>query len=132
MISTRPYLVRAIYQWILDNNLTPYIVVNAEMPAVQVPAEYIEDGRIVLNISPEATDGLNISNATIKFEASFAGVVTLIQAPVKAILAIYARENGRGMVFNDDDDDDGDDDDGGDFPPETGRKTERPKLRVVK
>ena len=135
MISTRPYLVRAIYQWIIDNDLTPYVVINAEMPAVDVPSTYIEEGRIVLNVSPDATDQLKITNTRIEFDASFAGAVSHIEAPIKAILAIYARENGRGMVFNEDDDED-DGDDGGEGPPytsgENGGKTERPKLRIVK
>lgn len=136
--STRPYLIRAFYQWIVDNDLTPYIVIHAEMPAVQVPKQYIEEGRIILNISPYATDKLEITNQFIKFDASFSGFVEHITAPVLAVAAIYAKENGKGMVFSEDEDGD---DGGGGLPPTPGeqgndnkddKKAKKPNLRIVK
>lgn len=135
MSSTRPYLIRAFYEWIVDNEMTPYVVIDATTAMVRVPQQYIEDGKIVLNISPMATEELMLSNHRIEFEASFGGKVEQISAPIRSVVAIYARENGRGMVFGDDDDEFDDDpmqdDDGGDdggAPPSGGK----PKLRVVK
>lgn len=105
MSSSKPYLIRAIHQWIVDNELTPYLVVNANYAGVQVPNEYIEDGRIVLNISPKASRGLHLANDRIVFSARFSGVAVQIFVPPQSVLAIYAKENGRGMVFNDDESD---------------------------
>lgn len=100
MTSTKPYLIRALYEWINDNQLTPHIAVNAEIPGVQVPERYVEAGRIILNISPMATQGLELGNDWISFEARFDQIATRVLIPVIAVLAIYARENGRGMVFD--------------------------------
>lgn len=105
MNSSRPYLLRAFYEWIVDNNCTPYIVVNAEAPNVDVPREYVEDGRIVLNVAPGAVRSLLMQNDHLEFQARFAGVPFSIYAPMRAVTAIYAKENGRGMVFKDDDED---------------------------
>ena len=125
----------------VDNDLTPYIVVNAQLPNVYVPTDYIEDGRIILNISPFATENLEITNQFIEFEASFSGSVEQITAPISAVMAIYAKENGRGMVFNEDDEDDGGGDDFPPTPPEDSpsakegdmaKKGKRPKLHIVK
>lgn len=99
MTSNKPYLIRAIYDWIVDNNLTPYLSVNALHPEVQVPQEYVVDGKIVLNISPQACRGLHLENNRIVFTARFAGVTMQIVAIPAAVLAIYAKENGRGMEF---------------------------------
>ncbi|NKB46183.1 MAG: ClpXP protease specificity-enhancing factor [Legionellales bacterium] len=105
MTSSKPYLIRAIYQWIVDNELTPYIVINCEMEGVQVPEQFIEDGRIVFNIAEQACRGLNMTNERIVFSASFNGNPMQIHTPPSAVMAIYAKENGRGMVFTEDDDD---------------------------
>ncbi len=99
MTSNRPYLIRAIYDWIVDNNLTPHILVNAEYPNVQVPQEYVNGGKIVLNISPQACRGLHLENDRVVFTARFSGVTHQIFVVPGAILAIYAKENGRGMEF---------------------------------
>ncbi|WP_419419312.1 ClpXP protease specificity-enhancing factor [Legionella sp. D16C41] len=99
MTSNRPYLIRAIYDWIVDNNLTPHILVNAEYPGVQVPQEYVNGGKIVLNMSPQACRGLHLENDRVVFTARFAGVTHQIFIIPSAILAIYAKENGRGMEF---------------------------------
>lgn len=106
MTSSRPYLLRAFYDWIIDNDFTPYIVIDTLDTRVSVPSEYIENGRIVLNISPAAIDDLLIANDHVEFSARFGGVPFNIYSPVKSIEAIYAKENGRGMVFKDDEDDD--------------------------
>lgn len=103
MTSTRPYLIRAFYEWIVDNSCTPHLVVNATMPDVVVPQEYIENGQIVLNISVTAVSGLLLGDYAIEFQARFGGKVRKVFAPVKSILAIYAKENGRGMVFAEED-----------------------------
>ena len=96
--STRPYLIRALYEWCSDNGLTPYIAVRAD-DGVQVPQEYVQNGEIVLNISPDATGGLTIGNEFIDFKARFGGVPREIMVPIGRVLAIYARENGQGMAF---------------------------------
>ena len=100
MTSTRPYLIRAFYEWIVDNDCTPHIVVNAEFPDVQVPDEYVKDGQIVLNIAMSAVQELNLHNDCVEFSARFSGVPKFIYVPVGAVMAIYAKENGRGMVFS--------------------------------
>lgn len=139
MNSSRPYLVRALYEWIVDNDCTPHILVNAEYPAVQVPQGFASDGQIVLNISPNAVRGLQMENDAVSFEGRFGGVAHSLYVPTGAILGIYARENGQGMVFEleppmvDDDEDDIEPDDDG--PPEGGqppRPSGRPSLKVVK
>jgi len=100
MTSNKPYLIRAIYEWIIDNKLTPYIVINAEVDLVQVPKDYVKDNNIVLDISPEACIGLHLGNDRIVFSASFSGVSTQIFTPPDAVVAIYAKENGEGMIFS--------------------------------
>lgn len=99
MTSTRPYLIRAFYDWIVDNGCTPHIVVNADIAEVDVPSEYVDKGQIVLNIAVNAVQGLRLGDQEIEFQARFGGRVRHVYAPVHAILAIYAKENGRGMVF---------------------------------
>ncbi len=99
MTSTRPYLIRAFYDWIVDNDCTPHIVVNAMHQEVMVPQEYVEGGQIVLNIAVSAVSGLLLGDQAIEFQARFGGKIRKIYAPVNSILAIYAKENGRGMVF---------------------------------
>ena len=96
--STRPYLIRALYEWCTDNGFTPYIAV-AVNKQVQVPREYVKDGEIVLNISFDATTALKLGNEFIEFKARFAGTAREIMVPVNQVMAIYARENGQGMAF---------------------------------
>jgi len=99
MTSNRPYLVRAYYDWIVDNNCTPHLVVDANYPEVVVPQEHIQDGQIVLNISPTACGNLVIGEIDIEFDARFSGVPRHLIVPAGAVLAIYARENGAGTMF---------------------------------
>jgi stringent starvation protein B len=96
--STRPYLIRALYEWCTDNGLTPYVAVLVD-DSVRVPREYVKDGEIVLNISFDATSSLKLGNDFIEFKARFAGTPREIMVPVARIIAIYARENGQGMAF---------------------------------
>jgi stringent starvation protein B len=96
--STRPYLIRALYEWCTDNGFTPYVAVAAD-DSVQVPREYVKDGEIVLNISFDATSSLKLGNEFIEFKAPFAGTPREIMVPVGQVLAIFARENGQGMAF---------------------------------
>lgn len=100
MISNRPYLLRAFFQWIVDSNCTPILVIDANHPRCQIPQEYAEGGEIVFNISPTAVRDLKMLNNAVEFKASFSGVVHIIHAPIKAILAIYAEENGEGIFFD--------------------------------
>lgn len=99
MNSSRPYLIRAIYEWIVDNNCTPHLLVDVEYPNVRVPPGYASDGQLVLNASPNAVRHLQMSNEVVSFEARFGGTPFSLYLPIPAILAIYARENGQGMVF---------------------------------
>ena len=96
--STRPYLIRALYEWCTDHGFTPYVAVLVD-DSVQVPREYVRNGEIVLNISPEATSALRLGNEYIEFKARFAGTARDIMVPVDRVIAIYARENGQGMAF---------------------------------
>jgi stringent starvation protein B len=99
MTPNQPYLLRAFYEWIVDNNLTPYIVVDAHYAGTQVPQEFVQDGQIVLNMSPGSTGNLQLGLQDIMFDARFGGVPRNIVVPCPAILAIYAKENGAGTVF---------------------------------
>lgn len=100
MTSTRPYMVRAFYEWIVDNACTPYLLINSTLPHVHVPSKYIDDdGTIVFNLSPVATNKLVINNEHVRFSARFDGEIWDLCLPMYAILAIYAHENGQGMVF---------------------------------
>lgn len=96
--STRPYLIRALYEWCTDNGFTPFIAVLVD-ESVRVPLEYVRDGEIVLNISFDATSALKLGNDYIEFKGRFGGVARDILVPVDHVLAIYARENGQGMAF---------------------------------
>jgi stringent starvation protein B len=128
MTPSRPYLIRALYEWIIDNGQTPYILVNAEHEQVVVPQQFVEGGKIVLNITPSAVQNLELGNHFVELDARFSGTPMHVTVPVESVLAIYARENGKGMVFTDED--------GGDEPPpddgSSEDKTKRPQLRVVK
>ncbi len=129
MTSSRPYLIRALYEWIVDNDCTPHIVVNAMAKGVEVPQQYVnKDGQIVLNIAPRAVSGLEMTNKAISFSARFGGIPTNIYVPCYAVMGVYARENGQRMMFESEPEPDNtppDDNGGGDG----GR---RPSLRVVK
>jgi len=125
MTTSRPYLVRAIHEWILDNEMTPHLLVDIEGVGVDVPAQQGQNGKIVLNISPTAVEGLNLGNDAVSFRARFGGIATEVYVPIDSVLAIYAKENGRGMVFNEE----------GDEPEPhdgTGKPTKRPSLKIVK
>ncbi len=126
MTSNRPYLIRAIHEWLLDNQCTPHLLVDANAEGVDIPQNYVKDGKIVLNIGPSAVEGLKLGNSEVSFLARFSGVSQLVSIPVKAVLAIYARENGRGMMFSEDEDEPDPDDDHNPEPPT------RPSLKVVK
>jgi stringent starvation protein B len=126
MTSSRPYLLRALYEWISDNKMTPYILVDAEQEGVIVPTDFVEKGKIVLNISLNAVQNLSMGNSLLELSARFHGKTMLVSVPVSAILAIYAQENGKGMVFNEEDNDEP--------PPEKAEdeKPAKPHLHVVK
>ena len=124
MTSTRPYLLRALNEWILDNNLTPHILVNATVPGAVLPQELVEDGRIVFNLSPAAVRGLDIGNDVLGFQARFGGRPLGVVVPIHGVLAIYAKENGKGMAFSIDEPAGG----GGGKP----TPTPKPALKVVK
>jgi stringent starvation protein B len=102
MTSNRPYLLRAVHEWICDNGLTPYIVVDAARPGLKVPPQAVSDGRVVLNLAPRAVARLEIGNDAISFMARFGGVSHAVSVPVAAVQAIYARENGQGMLLAED------------------------------
>ncbi|MDB6061824.1 MAG: ClpXP protease specificity-enhancing factor [Verrucomicrobiaceae bacterium] len=133
MTSSRPYLMRALYEWIVENNCTPYVVVNANRDDVQVPRAHVKDGQIVLNIAPGAVVGFVVDNNAMEFNARFGGVAMQIYVPMSAVLGIYARENGQGMMFEQEEN----------LPPEPSapephgdttktKKPGRPGLKIVK
>jgi len=99
MSSSRPYLLRALIEWINDNLMTPHILVDASINGVRVPSSAIKDGRVVLNIAERAVTHLHMDNQTLSFSARFAGVSFPVNVPIAAVLAVYARENGQGMVL---------------------------------
>ena len=99
MNSNRPYLIRALNEWIIDNDMTPHLLIDADFPGTSVPQDFIQDGKIVLNISPGAVSDLNIDNEMVSFSARFSGKSTNIYLPIGAVTAIYSRENGHGMIF---------------------------------
>jgi len=103
MKARRPYLLRAIHEWITDSLCTPHLVVDANMEGVEVPRQYVKDGKIVLNVSWNATANLRLGNDEVSFSGRFGGVSMSVHAPIAAVLAIYARETGQGMIFADDD-----------------------------
>ncbi|HBC58189.1 MAG TPA: ClpXP protease specificity-enhancing factor [Gammaproteobacteria bacterium] len=99
MTSNRPYLIRALYEWIIDNQLTPHLLVEAVGDDVKVPTQYVHDGRIVLNVAPSAVQALEMGNDFIIFSARFAGQAMDVVIPVNNVMAIYAKETGEGMAF---------------------------------
>lgn len=135
MLSSRPYLVRAIHEWIVDSGLTPHLLVDAEQPGLEVPPSSVQDGRVVLNVSPGAVRDLLIDSEMVTFVARFGGVSQAVTVPMNAVEAVYARENGRGMMFPVDEDEDGtNDSDSGDSTDDRSgpERKSRPNLKVVK
>ncbi len=128
MTSLKPYLIRSLYDWIVDNQCTPHLLVDATNPNAILPLQFAEDGKIVLNIRPQAVHGLDLGNELIEFHTRFSGVSMHIVTPTSAVLAIYAKENGKGMVFDPENDDDGN----GNTPEPEAKPPARPTLRVVK
>lgn len=157
MTPKRPYILRALYEWLIDNELTPHIVVDAEWPYIQVPQQYVQDGQIVLNIAPGALQGLQMGNEEIRFFARFQGKEQRVLIPMGALLAIYAKENGAGTIFEPEeaylleiqdeqqgesgialattdssDNANADQDDSNDSSSKTSKKKKSPSLRIVK
>jgi len=127
MTSSRPYLLRAMYEWIVDNGMTPYILVDTKNDQVVIPRQFEEDGKIVLNLGPTAVQSLDLGIGAISFDARFDGSSMDVLVPLEYVLAIYTRENGQGMMFADED-----------LPPpgadpsDSSIKRKPPNLRVVK
>lgn len=126
MKPRRPYLLRALHEWIIDSGATPHIVVDATVEGVVVPQQHVKDDKIILNVSFNATQMLKLGNEVLSFEARFNGASFPVHVPIKAVLGIYARETGQGMMFHEGD---SESDPGDKTPPPPGR---RPKLQVVK
>lgn len=101
--SRRPYLLRAMHEWISDNLQTPHIVVDASIQGVEVPRQYVQGGKIILNVSLSATSALNLGNEMVSFRARFGSVTYDVSVPIAAVLGIYARETGQGMIFSETD-----------------------------
>jgi stringent starvation protein B len=136
VISRRPYLLRAMHEWIGDSGYTPHVIVDALQPGVEVPVAYVKEGKIVLNLSTAATQRLQLKNEGVQFEARFSGIVHHVKVPIQAILGIYARETGEGMVFSESDSEgptppSGPGPDPDSPPPETPERR-RAKLTLVK
>jgi stringent starvation protein B len=127
-LPKRPYLLRAMHQWIAECGHTPHVIVDAAREGAEVPRAYIKDGKIVLNLSEGATQHLRLGNDEVEFDARFAGVIHHVRFPVSAVLGVYARETGEGMVFSEQD--------MSPEPPRPGQAEEsggrRPQLKVVK
>lgn len=123
MTPSRPYLIRAMYEWIVDNRMTPHILASTDHERIQVPSEFVEDDKITLNIGPMAVQSLDLGQDAVRFNARFSGTSINVEIPVECVCAIYARENGQGMMFPEEDD----------LPPAPGpAKPDRPHLRAVK
>ena len=134
MSSLKPYLIRAVHEWCVDQDLTPYLLVNAQAQEVSVPRQFVqEDGRIVLNLRPQAVHNLVLGDRKIEFNARFGGSPMQVKIPLPAVLAIYARENGQGMVF--DENEEGEPPPPSPTPADSGEgkpPRPRPVLKVVK
>ncbi len=135
MLSSRPYLLRAVHDWIVDSGLTPHLIADADHPDLEVPNSARQDGGVVLNVSPTAVRDLLIDADLVTFVARFGGVSRAVSVPMAAVQAIYARENGRGMMFPDEDADaspDGEPEDAPADEDEARKRRPGPNLRVVK
>ena len=126
MTPNKPYILRALYEWIADNNMVPHINVDATRENLKIPQQFVKDGQIVLNISTTAAHNLQMTNTAITFGARFSGAPMQVYIPIGAVSAIYARETGEGMMFDTYDGDDSDDG-GNNNPPD-----DKPKLTIVK
>lgn len=127
MTPSRPYLIRAMYDWIVDNGMTPHILADSSSDQVKIPRQFEEDGKIVLNIGPTAVQSLDLGKDAVSFDARFDGKPMTVVIPIESVLAIYTRENGQGMMFAEEDE----------LPPTDGSqdsssKPKHPHLRVVK
>jgi stringent starvation protein B len=133
MLPRKPYFLRAMHQWIVDSGSTPYMVVDVHAADVEIPPGYAQDGKLVLNISYEATSGLDLGAEAVQFDARFGGVSRHVQVPMAAILAVYAHESGQGMLFDAEgepqDGEPGGAAPGGEGPKPSGKK---PTLKVIK
>src|SRR6478672_10826148 len=129
MTSHRPYLLRALYEWIADNGMTPHLLVDAAQPGVQVPSHAVKDGKVVLNIAARAVATLELGNEEVRFTARFGGISYPVVVPVSAVLAIYARETGQGMALPDDHLAAGGPEDEPPAPPEAGGDAPAPPRR---
>jgi len=133
MTSNRPYLVRAIYDWIVDNHCTPHLVVDANYRGVSVPQQYVNDGQIILNVAPRAVGNFSIDLKSIGFSTRFGGVPTEIYIPILAVLGVYARENGQGLMFSPEEMADVEHPEGDEPPPPPKPKGgKKPSLKVIK
>lgn len=132
MTSSQPYLIRGIYDWVIDNGFTPYLLVNAENDYAIIPRDFVEDGKIVLNINPSAISDLQLGNDYIMFNARFSGKAMEVSVPVVAVLAIYARENGQGMMFDENNSSLPPTPPEDNTPPQQPKKPQKPQLKVVK
>jgi stringent starvation protein B len=131
MLPRKPYFLRAMHQWIVDSDSTPYLVVDVNVAGVDTPPGYAQDGKLVLNVSYTATEGLDIGSERVEFDARFGGVSRRVRVPMAAVLAIYAHESGQGMLF---DAEDGAEDTGpGETPKPAGEGGgKKPTLKVIK
>jgi len=129
MTPLKPYLVRSLYEWILENGMTPYLLVDASYEGVIVPKAYVSDERIILNTHPSAVQNWVLDNEAVSFSARFSGISENLYVPISAIMAAYTKENGKGMMFDDQFEDD--------VPPEPNSssvktETKKPVLKIVK
>lgn len=131
MSARRPYMLRAVYEWLVDNQLTPHLVVDADQPDCQVPREFVQDGQIVLNIAPGAIGNLQLLNDRVEFNARFSGKSQHVYVPMIAVSALYARENGAGTIFEDEPQLEYSAPEPPE-PPKPGGGKKRPSLKVVK
>ena len=128
MTSLKPYLIRSLYEWIVDNNMTPYLLVSSEHTEAVLPEDFVENNQIVLNIRPGAVQNLYLGDETVEFDARFSGQPLHVVAPISAVLAVYAKENNKGMFFDPNEEMDNEQ------PPqkETPKSPKRPQLKIVK
>jgi stringent starvation protein B len=132
MNSMRPYLLRALHEWIVDNGFTPFLLVDTSDEKVEVPRQYIENGKIILNVSPMAVQGLTMDNDWVSFSARFSGRAFSVFIPVNSVLAIYAKENGKGMFFQAENSEETPTAEGDSPQPEPPPRRAKPVLRRVK
>lgn len=132
MTSSKPYLIRGLYEWLLDNEVTPYILVDALHESVVIPKGIATEGKVVLNLAPGAIQGLEMTNEHISFSARFGGVAQQVYCPMPAVLAIYARENGEGMMFAEDDQKQAITTDTASESKQKKKTVKRPGLKIVK